>query len=131
MINAYETSGNSPTVILEDRPPNSADYGTLDIDPKRFPHRCKGCWYCGTPIFDMRIIGGDAYECTFAEVPVGFERRQTDHQTPRSRGGKGLSDNLVDCCVHCNSKKGTRTLEEYRTYCGDLVFFGEVCNDRT
>ena len=35
-----------------------------------------------------------------------------DRIVPKSRGGSNSPDNLVYCCVGCNSKKGARTPEE-------------------
>lgn len=40
----------------------------------------------------------------------------TDHLTPLSKHGTGKLDNLVACCRSCNSKKGTRTLAEFRLF---------------
>jgi 5-methylcytosine-specific restriction endonuclease McrA len=94
----------------------------------KYPNRHSHCWYCGTRIFDMRGCGtvpsGDGFYDL--EPPVRCLRHQTDHQTPRSRGGSNSSDNLVDCCKTCNSQKGASTLEEYRTWLGVTSFFGEV-----
>lgn len=48
------------------------------------------CFYCG--------IGG---------------KLTLDHQTPLSRGGTNNLDNIVPCCGSCNSRKGTKTLDEF------------------
>lgn len=50
------------------------------------------CWYCGEP--------GDSI----------------DHQIPRSKGGPNTTNNCVLACRSCNSKKRTRTVEEFRVY---------------
>ena len=36
-----------------------------------------------------------------------------DHATPLSRGGTNSLDNLIPCCVSCNSKKHDKTLVEF------------------
>lgn len=39
-----------------------------------------------------------------------------DHLTPRSRGGSDDPSNLVPCCHECNSRKGSKTADEYRAW---------------
>lgn len=41
----------------------------------------------------------------------GFTR---DHLVPKDRGGKGLLENQVNCCIGCNKDKSRLTVEEYR-----------------
>jgi 5-methylcytosine-specific restriction endonuclease McrA len=53
------------------------------------------CWYCGTRI-------------------KAYESIRIDHQTPKCQGGHHEEDNLVLACIHCNSKKGKKNVEEYR-----------------
>lgn len=38
-----------------------------------------------------------------------------DHVIPRRQGGRTTLDNLVAACVQCNSAKGGRTPEEWRS----------------
>lgn len=56
------------------------------------------CWYCYKP------AGG------------------VDHQIPVSRGGSDDYANLVPCCLECNSRKGAKTVEEFR----DIEHVGNV-----
>jgi 5-methylcytosine-specific restriction endonuclease McrA len=63
------------------------------------------CWYCGLDLF--------------------MQTRETEHQTPRSRGGKDSLENLVYSCVPCNRKKRDQTLAEYRISTGRRMFYGE------
>ena len=55
------------------------------------------------------VFERDSYICQYC----GSKEKMTiDHIFPRSRGGRGYSDNLVACCSHCNSVKHNRTPEE-------------------
>ena len=86
------------------------------------------CWYCGHPLAkrsDM-IELEDGY---FTEPP-GKRSPQREHQIPRSRGGKG-GKNIVLDCGECNQAKRTKTVEEYREHLASktgqpVSFFGEI-----
>ena len=58
----------------------------------------------------------DEYRCWYCGQPIRFNEATIDHQLPRCKGGTDLPDNLVAACKRCNSKKGTRTLDEFRQY---------------
>jgi hypothetical protein len=51
------------------------------------------CWYCGRE-----------------------EADSLEHQLPVTRGGERNFENCVISCRSCNSRKATRTVEEFRTY---------------
>lgn len=55
------------------------------------------CYYCGV-------------QCTTAKTR---QRLTIDHKTPVLRGGTHDAGNLVVACLLCNSRKGTKTEEEY------------------
>ncbi len=57
----------------------------------------------------MNIFIRDSFTCQYCNE--GFEPRELtfDHVVPRSRGGGTNFENIVACCVACNSKKGDRT----------------------
>jgi 5-methylcytosine-specific restriction endonuclease McrA len=55
------------------------------------------CVYCGTPVSVV----------TRPASAVGF-----DHVIPYSKGGQHTADNLVTCCVPCNSRKHNSLLDE-------------------
>jgi 5-methylcytosine-specific restriction endonuclease McrA len=65
------------------------------------------CWYCGT------------------ELPKGaarFDKAGTfDHLLPLSRGGDSTEANLVAACRSCNSQKGSKTVEEYRSWIAETL----------
>jgi len=53
------------------------------------------CWYCGSELINEICI---------------------DHIIPKSRGGSNDRSNLRACCRPCNTKKGVRSVEEFRVY---------------
>ena len=57
----------------------------------------------------QRILKRDNHSCVYC----GSKRELTiDHLIPKSKGGKNTWDNLVTCCISCNSKKGDKMLYE-------------------
>jgi 5-methylcytosine-specific restriction endonuclease McrA len=36
-----------------------------------------------------------------------------DHLKPRSKGGSNAAENLVTCCLSCNSARGNRTIKSF------------------
>lgn len=58
-----------------------------------------------------KILERDGFACTYcsaAGVPLC-----ADHVVPLSRGGSNQEDNLVACCLRCNSSKSGRLLSEW------------------
>lgn len=55
------------------------------------------------------ILDRDAHECRYC----GDLARCADHVIPLSRGGTNDEDNLVACCLPCNSSKSDRLLSEW------------------
>lgn len=60
----------------------------------------------------LNIYARDRFECQFCGERKPTEELTFDHVTPRSRGGKTSWENIVTCCVACNSEKANRTPEE-------------------
>lgn len=57
----------------------------------------------------QRILKRDNHSCVYC----GNKKDLTiDHLIPKSKGGKNTWDNLVTCCISCNSKKGDKMLYE-------------------
>lgn len=59
----------------------------------------------------LAIYLRDDFRCAYCQKDlhhVGPESITLDHITPRSKGGKNSSDNLVTCCHLCNSARGNR-----------------------
>lgn len=68
------------------------------------------------PIFTLSaerrkaIHNRDGYACAYCGT---YTNIGIDHVFPQSRGGGNSDDNLVTCCLACNSRKGDRTPEEW------------------
>jgi len=57
------------------------------------------------------IYGRDESRCQYCGKRFPTSELTLDHVVPRSRGGGSTWDNLVCCCVACNSRKGGRLPE--------------------
>lgn len=54
----------------------------------------------------LQVLARDGYTCFYC----GQDATTADHVIPIKSGGDPISlDNLVACCVSCNSKKGSRS----------------------
>lgn len=58
------------------------------------------------------LYGRQEGKCTGCLSWFPFRNMTLDHKTPRSKGGPDTDDNLQLLCGACNSKKGSRTMEE-------------------
>ncbi len=58
------------------------------------------------------IFARDHNRCQYCGKASPTSELSLDHVTPRSQGGQSTWDNLVCCCVTCNSKKGGRTPDQ-------------------
>jgi 5-methylcytosine-specific restriction endonuclease McrA len=60
------------------------------------------CWYCGT-----------AVQFATSDGPINYRTMATkDHQVPNDPG----AGRIVLACAPCNSRKGSRNVEEFRRY---------------
>jgi 5-methylcytosine-specific restriction endonuclease McrA len=55
------------------------------------------------------IVIRDRYRCRYCGNEGTLSSLTLDHVIPRSKGGKFTWENIVACCLDCNSKKGDRT----------------------
>ena len=60
------------------------------------------------------IFARDHNRCQYCGKSFSTSELSLDHVLPRSQGGPASWDNLVCCCVGCNSKKGGRTPTQAR-----------------
>jgi 5-methylcytosine-specific restriction endonuclease McrA len=60
------------------------------------------------PVSRRGVLRRDNHHCAYC----GRSANTIDHVQPKSRGGKDTWENLVACCLKCNSSKGDKTLHE-------------------
>ncbi len=60
------------------------------------------------------LFARDNHRCQYCGTHVPQQELSMDHVLPRSRGGTTTWENIVCCCVRCNSAKGGRTPKEAR-----------------
>lgn len=60
------------------------------------------------PVTRRGVLRRDEHRCAYC----GKNANTIDHVTPRSRGGRDTWENLVACCLRCNSVKSDKTLAE-------------------
>ena len=58
------------------------------------------------------IYARDDNRCQYCGKRFAPSDLSLDHILPRSRGGGSSWENLVCCCLKCNVRKGSRTLQE-------------------
>lgn len=58
------------------------------------------------------IFARDGFRCTYCG---SAESLTLDHVIPRSRGGSNKPNNITTACNSCNSQKGDKTPEEWRS----------------
>ncbi len=56
----------------------------------------------------------DGGQCAYCGKWLPFAAATLDHIVPQSLGGPDTWENLVNCCVFCNQRKGGRTPEQAR-----------------
>jgi 5-methylcytosine-specific restriction endonuclease McrA len=60
----------------------------------------------------VNIYARDRFVCQYDGRRYPTEDLTFDHVLPRSRGGRTSWENIVTCCVDCNTRKGNRTPQE-------------------
>jgi 5-methylcytosine-specific restriction endonuclease McrA len=60
------------------------------------------------PLNRRAVFARDAGRCQYC----GKGAENLDHVVPRSRGGAHAWENVVACCRRCNTRKGSRALED-------------------
>jgi len=60
----------------------------------------------------INVFARDNFTCQYCGTQPGTRNLTYDHVLPKSRGGKTIWDNIVTCCLSCNSKKADSTPQE-------------------
>ena len=63
----------------------------------------------GVKLNRRNIFARDLNHCQYCRKKFPTAELSLDHVIPRSQGGGASWENLVCCCVRCNTKKGGRT----------------------
>lgn len=68
-----------------------------------------------TPRFNRRnLFARDNNQCQYCARFLPANQLSMDHVVPRSHGGETTWENVVACCIKCNSQKGGRTPQQAR-----------------
>jgi len=54
------------------------------------------------------IFARDKWICQYCLEKFSSEELTLDHVLPKSKGGRTCWENIVTCCIPCNSKKGNK-----------------------
>ncbi|HEX8637935.1 MAG TPA: HNH endonuclease [Pyrinomonadaceae bacterium] len=73
------------------------------------------------PFKKADIIKRDGLNCYLCGKLLTYATATIEHVIPLFRGGDHKPENAKIACQSCNSKKGTKTLTEYKKYRGDYV----------
>ncbi|MCP4942638.1 MAG: HNH endonuclease [Rubripirellula sp.] len=60
------------------------------------------------------LFARDDHTCQYCGQNQPVHKLSMDHVVPRSHGGPTTWENIVCCCLRCNSRKGGRTPKEAR-----------------
>ena len=60
------------------------------------------------------LFARDKNQCQYCTRVFPSSQLSLDHVMPRSRGGPTTWENVVCCCLRCNTRKGGRTPQEAR-----------------
>jgi 5-methylcytosine-specific restriction endonuclease McrA len=93
-------------------------YNLLHLERIAVSHsKRRAAKYGNTPISEMltstewlAILTEADGHCTYCSKKA---KLTLDHVIPLSKGGKHSKDNVVPACLHCNSSKNNKTLEEW------------------
>lgn len=60
------------------------------------------------------VFARDSHTCQYCGQEKPTAQLSLDHVVPRSHGGQTTWENIVCCCLRCNSRKGGRTPQQAR-----------------
>lgn len=61
----------------------------------------------------LKIFERDGFKCYKCNKQLTRFSATLDHIQPISKDGDNSYENLVTCCLHCNSKRGAKPINEY------------------
>lgn len=61
-----------------------------------------------------RVIDRTQGLCGYCACVVNIKNFSIDHIVPKTKGGTNTEENLLLSCISCNSRKGTKTLSDFR-----------------
>ena len=61
---------------------------------------------------NLALFARDQFLCLYCGRQFQRHALTRDHVQPTSKGGRDVWENVVTACVHCNSRKGSRTLQQ-------------------
>lgn len=76
----------------------------------------------------LELIERQNYRCALSGRKLTPETASLDHVVPLSRGGKHDISNLQVLDFRVNAAKGTLTIEEFTTLCGEVIEHGTSQN---
>lgn len=62
------------------------------------------------------VFARDGHVCQYCGQEKPTSQLSLDHVVPRSHGGQTTWENIVCCCLRCNSRKGGRTPQQARMH---------------
>lgn len=85
------------------------------------------CQFCGTELFlaqpikvlDMHVPDLELWDLHGRKEPLRTRWATVDHLVAEAEGGMDILENLVACCVSCNSRKGKATRHAPHEKLGD------------
>lgn len=96
---------------------SQATYHRTHLEARRAIAEKRRAKYSNTPIDELltsaewlAILAQADGHCAYCDKEA---KLTLDHVIPLSKGGTHSKDNVVPACLHCNSSKGNRTLEEW------------------
>jgi 5-methylcytosine-specific restriction endonuclease McrA len=60
------------------------------------------------------LFARDSHRCQYCGFHAPLPQLSVDHVVPRSQGGRTNWENVVCCCLTCNTRKGGRTPQQAR-----------------
>jgi len=66
------------------------------------------------PFTRMNVYLRDKGHCMYCGKKVGLNSFSFDHYIPKCQGGRTSWENILICCLRCNSKKGNKPASKFK-----------------